>query len=121
VLSNGLPWLAAAGRQIVAVGSQRPLLLRGVNRSGLEYAEPDARDLRNPRPGLMPVFVSEWGGGTQHVGWGETLVRYLRRLGIGWTAWSWSDRPRLVLDAQAQRYEPTDFGRVVRRCLTGVA
>jgi endoglucanase len=68
-----------------------------------------------------PVFVAEWGGGPQHVGWGLTLVRYLRRLGIGWTAWSWSDRPRLVVDAQAQRYEPTDFGRVVRRSLTGIA
>lgn len=67
-----------------------------------------------------PVFVAEWGGGAQHVGWGETLARYVRRLGIGWTAWSWSDRPRLVVDAQAQRYEPTDFGQVVRRHLAGL-
>jgi endoglucanase len=68
-----------------------------------------------------PVFVLEWGGGTPHVGWGETFVRYARKLGIGWTAWSWSDRPRLVVDAQAQRYEPTDFGRLVRRSLSDVA
>lgn len=68
-----------------------------------------------------PVFVAEWGGGPEHVRWGEKLVRYLKRLGIGWTAWSWSDYPRLVVDAQAQHYEPTDFGSLVRRSLTGIA
>jgi endoglucanase len=66
-----------------------------------------------------PVFIAEWGGGTEDVGCGERLVRYARRLGIGWTAWSWSDRPRLVADAQRQWYEPTDFGRLVLRSLTG--
>jgi hypothetical protein len=70
---------------------------------------------------VAPVFVAEWGGGSAHVGWGETLVRYLRRLGVGWAAWSWSDAPRLVVDAQAQRYEPTRFGSVVRRALIGEA
>ena len=65
-----------------------------------------------------PVFIAEWGGGTEDVDWGERLARYARRLEIGWTAWSWSDRPRLVVNAQAQRYEPTDFGRLVRRHLT---
>lgn len=65
-----------------------------------------------------PVFIAEWGGGTEDVEWGNRLARYARRLGIGWTAWSWSDHPRLVVDAQAERYEPTDFGRLVRRCLT---
>ena len=66
---------------------------------------------------LVPVFVAEWGGSSTHVGWGETLVRYLSKLGLGWAAWSWSDAPRLVVDAQAHRYEPTAFGRVVRRAL----
>jgi endoglucanase len=68
-----------------------------------------------------PVFVAEWGGGSPHVGFGEALARYARRLGLGWTAWSWSDRPRLVADAQRQQYEPTDFGLVVRRHLAGFA
>ena len=68
-----------------------------------------------------PVFVAEWGGGSAHVGWGDTLVRYLDRLGLGWTAWSWSDSPRLVVDAQAHRYEPTVFGGLVRRALIGEA
>jgi hypothetical protein len=66
---------------------------------------------------VAPVFVAEWGGGSTHLRWGETLVRYLRRLGIGWAAWSWSDYPRLVLDAQAQDYAPTVFGSLVRRAL----
>lgn len=64
-----------------------------------------------------PVFIAEWGGGTEDVDWGERLARYARRLKIGWAAWSWSDRPRLVVNAQAQQYEPTDFGRLVRRRL----
>ena len=64
-----------------------------------------------------PVFIGEWGGRSDHVQWGEALARYARRLGVGWAAWSWSDRPRLVQNAQMQRYEETDFGRVVRRHL----
>ena len=67
---------------------------------------------------VAPVFIGEWGGGPQDVGWGEALARYARWLGIGWTAWSWSDWPRLVIDAQTQRYDDTDFGRLVRRELT---
>jgi endoglucanase len=39
-LSNGLPWLQVAGNQIVSVETRRPVILRGVNRSGLEYSEP---------------------------------------------------------------------------------
>jgi hypothetical protein len=64
---------------------------------------------------VAPVFIGEWGGGPQDVAWGEALARYARWLGIGWTAWSWSDWPRLVIDAQTQRYDETDFGRLVRR------
>ena len=64
-----------------------------------------------------PVFMSEWGGGPEHLEWGRALVEYATALGIGWTAWSWSDRPRLVRDAQAQCYEPTEFGRLVREAL----
>ena len=65
-----------------------------------------------------PVFIGEWGGGSEDVQWGEALVRYARRLGIGWAAWSWSDRPRLVVDAQSRRYDETEFGRLVRTQLT---
>ena len=40
-LSNGLPLLATSGNRIVNAVTGQPVLLRGVNRSGLEYAEPD--------------------------------------------------------------------------------
>ena len=29
----------------------------------------------------VPVFVAEWGGGPEHVRWGETLIRYLEEAG----------------------------------------
>lgn len=41
-LSHGLARLATAGNLIVQASSAAPVLLRGVNRSGLEYAEPRA-------------------------------------------------------------------------------
>jgi endoglucanase len=40
-LSNGLPRLTTAGNRIVNVATAAPVLLRGVNRSGLEHAGPD--------------------------------------------------------------------------------
>ena len=40
-LSNGLPSLATVGNRIVIAATGQPILLRGVNRSGLEWAEPD--------------------------------------------------------------------------------
>lgn len=40
-LSNKLPRLATSGRRIVIAATGKPILLRGVNRSGLEWAEPD--------------------------------------------------------------------------------
>lgn len=39
-LSHGLPWLYAAGNQILRSDADAPVLLRGVNRSGLEYSAP---------------------------------------------------------------------------------
>jgi endoglucanase len=40
-LSNGLPALTTAGNRIVNAAAGAPVLLRGVNRSGLEHAGPD--------------------------------------------------------------------------------
>lgn len=40
-LSRGLPGLAVSGNRIVVAATGQPILLRGVNRSGLEWAEPD--------------------------------------------------------------------------------
>src|SRR6186997_153019 len=40
-LSSGLPRLATFGNRIVIAATGKSILLRGVNRSGLEWAEPD--------------------------------------------------------------------------------
>ena len=98
----------------------RPLRLKyGYARAALRRDKsPSWREAFGSLARHSPVFIGEWGGGPEHVKWGESLARYARWLGIGWTAWSWSDWPRLVLDAQAQRYDETDFGRLVRLQLT---
>ncbi len=63
----------------------------------------------------VPVFAGEWGGenSEQDLAWGEALGTYLNNLGMGWTAWSWSDWPYLVRNGQ-----PTGFGLLVRRYLS---
>jgi endoglucanase len=40
VLMDVLPWLTTRGNRIISVESGATVMLRGVNRSGLEYAEP---------------------------------------------------------------------------------
>jgi endoglucanase len=40
-LSNALPQLATSGNRIINASTSDPVLLRGVNRSGLEYSGPD--------------------------------------------------------------------------------
>jgi len=39
-LSHGLPALITSGNRILRASDRTPVLLRGVNRSGLEYSEP---------------------------------------------------------------------------------
>jgi endoglucanase len=41
-LSHGLPELFTAGNRILRADNMTPILLRGINRSGLEYSEPSA-------------------------------------------------------------------------------
>jgi len=41
-LSHGLPELITSGNRILRADNMQPVLLRGVNRSGLEYTEPSA-------------------------------------------------------------------------------
>jgi endoglucanase len=41
-LSHGLPELTTSGNRILRADTMNPILLRGVNRSGLEYSEPTA-------------------------------------------------------------------------------
>ncbi|MDX2150002.1 MAG: cellulase family glycosylhydrolase [Bryobacteraceae bacterium] len=59
--------------------------------------------------GVKPLFAGEWGGEEKDLAWGQALADYLRRIGAGWTAWSWSDWPHLQRDGQA-----TPFGEMVR-------
>lgn len=61
----------------------------------------------------QPVFAGEWGGGDGDVEWGRRLAEYFEELGIGWTAWSWSNEPFVV-----QRYSATRFGGVVKTVLS---
>jgi hypothetical protein len=61
---------------------------------------------------VAPVFAGEWGGGADDVEWGERLADFFDEFEMGWTAWSWSDDPRLERDG-----EPTAFGELVRRRL----
>jgi len=60
----------------------------------------------------VPVFAGEWGGRAEDREWGQSLARYFDALGIGWTAWSWSNEPYLVT-----RFAPTAFGEIVRERL----
>jgi aryl-phospho-beta-D-glucosidase BglC (GH1 family) len=59
----------------------------------------------------VPVFVGEFGGDdtATDLDFGRRLGQYMQELGIGWTAWSWSNEPFLV-----NRYTPTQFGALVR-------
>ena len=57
---------------------------------------------------IAPVFAGEWGGQGEDLNWGLSLANYFGALGIGWTAWSWSNEPYLV-----RRFTPTEFGDIV--------
>lgn len=61
-----------------------------------------------------PVFVGEWGGTDDDLEWGEALADYMDARQLGWTAWSWSDWPRLVQPPGVPPYQPTAFGALVR-------
>lgn len=65
-----------------------------------------------------PVFAGEFGGQDCDLAWGERLLDYFDQLGIGWTAWSFADRPLLVA---RDTLRPTAFGELVQqRLLAGV-
>jgi hypothetical protein len=64
------------------------------------------------RAAREPVIIGEWGGGDADIEWGSRLLQYADSCGIGWCAWSWSDRPRLV-----HAGSPTPFGGLIRGAL----
>ena len=61
----------------------------------------------------VPVFAGEFGGDDEDLAWGEKLLDYFDERAMGWTAWSWRDKPHLQHGGQ-----PTKFGDLVRRRLT---
>jgi endoglucanase len=64
------PPLAVEGRSLVARSESRPVLLRGVNRSGLEYAQPS-----DGRGFLEAASLSEDDIDTIVRGWGANVIR----------------------------------------------
>jgi endoglucanase len=58
---------------------------------------------------FIPVFAAEFGGWDDDLDWGERLLEYFDRHNIGWTAWSWSDKPHLM-----DRFAVTSFGEIVK-------
>ena len=61
----------------------------------------------------VPVFAGEFGGNDEDLIWGEELLDYFEERAMGWTAWSWRDKPHLQHGG-----EPTAFGDLVRSRLT---
>ncbi len=62
--SNGLPHLTTLGNRIVRTDNKETVLLRGLNRSGLEYAEPDEQGFLSAAGVFraeIQMIVSEWG------------------------------------------------------------
>jgi hypothetical protein len=63
-----------------------------------------------------PIFVGEWGGEETNLAWGKLLEQYLQNLHsfkngiwqglVGWTAWSWADKPLLVERGEGSRLAP---------------
>jgi len=97
-----LKWLYAEACAIVDESGETRVL-RGVNRSGLEYDKIS-----------ISVFAGEFGGGEKDLEWGRQLVGYFDRNQIGWAAWSWVDQPHLT---QKDRRNPTAFGNLVGAAL----
>lgn len=63
----------------------------------------------------LAVFAAEWGGADADVAWGNDVADYFDELQIGWTAWSWNNKPFLV---DSPPYNPTAFGCLVRTRLS---
>jgi len=57
----------------------------------------------------VPVFAGEFGGDDEDLDWGRELLDYFDERRMGWTAWSWRDKPHLQ-----NSNKPTRFGELVR-------
>jgi endoglucanase len=73
------------------------------------------------RAAEVPVLVGEWGGADGDLRFGRNLAALMDHLRLGWTAWSWVDRPQLVVPPRGPDYLPTPFGELVRSQLRTLA
>lgn len=128
------PWAARLIREVRAAAPETVALVSGVNWGydlcGMDLGEPnvvysthvyrnkgeDWEEAFGALARRAPVFAAEWGGWDGDVGWGQRLARYFDELGIGWTAWSWSDEPYLQRGGA-----PTAFGELVREALAATS
>jgi hypothetical protein len=63
-LSNGLAGVAASGNRLINAGTGAQIILRGVNRSGLEYSGPDEQGFLSGASisrSEIQVMVRDWG------------------------------------------------------------
>lgn len=93
-----LPWLTTTGNRIISVESGAAVMLRGINRSGLEYAEPIGGDfLAGARLSFSEIeeIVNGWGARVLRIPFSQSRVldaatsaAYLHALDtvIDWTA-----------------------------------
>lgn len=109
---TGLPRLSVAGNRIVIAASGQPVLLRGINRSGLEYSEPGedgfllsagitpheiAALARNWNCDIVRVpFNQDWALRGRGAYTGEDYLRALDRV----IAWCGRERMYTLLDLQ---------------------
>jgi len=63
----------------------------------------------------FPIFIGELGGGENDLTWGRSLLTYLNKKKLGWTAWSWVDQPHLT--DQSDHRTATVFGQLVKDML----
>jgi hypothetical protein len=64
----------------------------------------------------FPVFVGEWGGGTNDLNYGRELIEYIRQHDLPWTVWCFHPacRPAMLKNWD---YEPSVFGQFVKDLL----
>jgi len=85
-LSSGLPYLTTSANRIVRAGTGEAVLLRGLNRSGLEYSEPDEQGFLSAAAisrSEIHTIVREWGANIIRLPFNQDWVLRGRS---GWTA-----------------------------------
>src|SRR3954452_11528032 len=64
MMTNALPWLTTAANRIVVAGNGATVVLRGINRSGLEYAADlggDFLDGAHMKVAEFEEIIDDWG------------------------------------------------------------